>query len=241
MNDIPVLIAGGGPVGMTLALELGRRGVPCLLVEESDRSPTVPRASSLSARSMEHFRKCREDSGGFHRTQGAAEGRRSPLCCSGRTAPSRTDPGTAGPVHRLARRRDPRGSGGTDRSGAGREPGAEYATGGLTRRSTGPRPLSYPRARRSRRDSGSARRKAWSSAAPAYLPACTRHLVPEARSVSDSPPLDFAANAPGIRVPLLGKAVAVRFVVEVSPVPPLGGHGLVDERRRDRVRSLWSS
>ncbi|MGA6204476.1 FAD-dependent monooxygenase [Nocardia testacea] len=57
MNDVPVLIAGGGPVGMTLALELGRRGVPCLLVEESDRSPAVPRASSLSARSMEHFRR----------------------------------------------------------------------------------------------------------------------------------------------------------------------------------------
>lgn len=42
---------------MTLALELGRRAVPCLLLEESDRSPSVPRASSFSARSMEHFRK----------------------------------------------------------------------------------------------------------------------------------------------------------------------------------------
>ncbi|NKY31780.1 FAD-monooxygenase [Nocardia speluncae] len=57
MNDVPVVIAGGGPVGMTLALELGRRNVPCLLLEETDRSPAVPRASSFSARSMEHFRK----------------------------------------------------------------------------------------------------------------------------------------------------------------------------------------
>jgi 2-polyprenyl-6-methoxyphenol hydroxylase-like FAD-dependent oxidoreductase len=55
MNDVPVLIVGGGPVGMTLALDLGWRGVPCLLVEDTDRNMTVPRASSLSARSMEHF------------------------------------------------------------------------------------------------------------------------------------------------------------------------------------------
>ncbi|NKY54981.1 FAD-dependent monooxygenase [Nocardia flavorosea] len=57
MNDVPVLIVGGGPVGMILALELGRRNVSCLLLEETDRSPAVPRASSFSARSMEHFRK----------------------------------------------------------------------------------------------------------------------------------------------------------------------------------------
>ncbi|MEV6325437.1 FAD-dependent monooxygenase [Nocardia sp. NPDC051787] len=57
MNEVPVLIAGGGPVGMTLALDLGWRGVPCLLVEETDRTLAVPRASSVSARSMEHFRR----------------------------------------------------------------------------------------------------------------------------------------------------------------------------------------
>ncbi|MFQ6393600.1 FAD-dependent monooxygenase [Nocardia sp. KC 131] len=57
MSEVPVLIVGGGPIGMTLALDLGWRGVPCLLVEETDRILTVPRANTLSARSMEHFRR----------------------------------------------------------------------------------------------------------------------------------------------------------------------------------------
>jgi 2-polyprenyl-6-methoxyphenol hydroxylase-like FAD-dependent oxidoreductase len=32
-RDTPVLIAGGGPVGLALAVELGLRGVECLVVE----------------------------------------------------------------------------------------------------------------------------------------------------------------------------------------------------------------
>ena len=40
MKQVPVLIAGGGPVGMTLACELSRRGIACLLVE---RNPTTTR------------------------------------------------------------------------------------------------------------------------------------------------------------------------------------------------------
>ena len=35
MRHVPVLIAGGGPVGMTLARTLGRLGVRCLLVERN--------------------------------------------------------------------------------------------------------------------------------------------------------------------------------------------------------------
>lgn len=31
---VPVLIVGGGPVGLALAIELGRLGVGCLLVEQ---------------------------------------------------------------------------------------------------------------------------------------------------------------------------------------------------------------
>jgi choline dehydrogenase-like flavoprotein len=34
-----VIVAGAGPVGSTLAIDLGRRGVRCLLIE---RSPTTP-------------------------------------------------------------------------------------------------------------------------------------------------------------------------------------------------------
>ncbi|MGD0699401.1 MAG: FAD-dependent monooxygenase [Trebonia sp.] len=56
--DTPVLIAGGGPVGLALALELGLRGVECLVVEPR-RQPTRlrPRAKTLNARTMEHTRR----------------------------------------------------------------------------------------------------------------------------------------------------------------------------------------
>jgi 2-polyprenyl-6-methoxyphenol hydroxylase-like FAD-dependent oxidoreductase len=33
IRDTPVLIAGAGPVGLALAVELGLRGVECLVVE----------------------------------------------------------------------------------------------------------------------------------------------------------------------------------------------------------------
>jgi len=52
-----VLIAGGGPVGLSLAIELGSRGVPAILVSENIAFATHPRCNSTSARSMEHFRR----------------------------------------------------------------------------------------------------------------------------------------------------------------------------------------
>jgi len=52
-----VLIAGGGPVGLALACELGHRGVDCLLVEKRDGSITLPRMSAVSARNMEFCRR----------------------------------------------------------------------------------------------------------------------------------------------------------------------------------------
>jgi tetracenomycin A2 monooxygenase-dioxygenase len=58
MNDvtIPVLIAGGGPVGLAAALFLGRHGVPTVLVEKRDGTSQLPRAPGLQARTMELFR-----------------------------------------------------------------------------------------------------------------------------------------------------------------------------------------
>ncbi|MGE4337595.1 MAG: FAD-dependent monooxygenase [Pigmentiphaga sp.] len=53
----PVLIIGGGTAGLTLAGELGQRGVACLLIESREATNTHPRASSLGPRSMEHFRR----------------------------------------------------------------------------------------------------------------------------------------------------------------------------------------
>jgi len=59
MSDdvIPVLIAGGGPVGLALSVELGRAGVTCMLVERRDGSVSVPKMSGLSIRSMEFNRR----------------------------------------------------------------------------------------------------------------------------------------------------------------------------------------
>ncbi len=52
MKQVQVLIAGGGPVGMTLARDLARRGVTCMLVERNPtttRHPKIVAASILSA------------------------------------------------------------------------------------------------------------------------------------------------------------------------------------------------
>ena len=52
-----VAIAGGGPAGMVLAIELGRRGVDCVLIDEDAAPPRFPKANATTARSMEHFRR----------------------------------------------------------------------------------------------------------------------------------------------------------------------------------------
>ena len=55
--DVPVLIAGGGPVGLALAVELGRRNIECVLVEKRDGSVPVPKMSQVSTRAMEFCRR----------------------------------------------------------------------------------------------------------------------------------------------------------------------------------------
>jgi 2-polyprenyl-6-methoxyphenol hydroxylase-like FAD-dependent oxidoreductase len=54
--DVPVLIAGGGPVGLCLGIALARAGHRALLVEEREATTPHPKATLLGARSMEHFR-----------------------------------------------------------------------------------------------------------------------------------------------------------------------------------------
>jgi 2-polyprenyl-6-methoxyphenol hydroxylase-like FAD-dependent oxidoreductase len=57
VSQIPVLIAGGGPVGLTLAADLAWRGVKSLVVEPQVAVNVHPRAISIGVRSMEHFRR----------------------------------------------------------------------------------------------------------------------------------------------------------------------------------------
>ncbi len=57
MTDVDVLIAGAGPVGLSLAIELGRRGISCLLVERNDRVGYSPRAKTTNVRTREHLRR----------------------------------------------------------------------------------------------------------------------------------------------------------------------------------------
>lgn len=54
---IPVGIVGGGPAGLVTAIELGRRGVPCVLFEEDPTPPWFPKANASTARTMEHYRR----------------------------------------------------------------------------------------------------------------------------------------------------------------------------------------
>jgi 2-polyprenyl-6-methoxyphenol hydroxylase-like FAD-dependent oxidoreductase len=55
--DTPVLIVGGGPVGLTLGIDLAWRGQRCLLVEERTAPTRHPKATLLGARSMELYRR----------------------------------------------------------------------------------------------------------------------------------------------------------------------------------------
>ncbi|MBL8378736.1 MAG: FAD-dependent monooxygenase [Burkholderiales bacterium] len=57
MPHVPILIAGGGSVGLTLAGELGWRGAPCMLVEPRTEPNPHPRANAVANRTMEYFRR----------------------------------------------------------------------------------------------------------------------------------------------------------------------------------------
>ena len=54
---VPVLIVGGGPVGLALAGELGWRGIACELIEQTDGTIVSPKMNEVNARSMEICRR----------------------------------------------------------------------------------------------------------------------------------------------------------------------------------------
>lgn len=56
-EETPVLIVGGGPVGLTLAIDLGQRGVECVLVDKREAPGMLPKMERCNARTMEHYRR----------------------------------------------------------------------------------------------------------------------------------------------------------------------------------------
>ena len=55
--DCQVLIAGAGPVGLTMALDLGRRGINVLLIDKRSGFGKLPKMERCNARTMENFRR----------------------------------------------------------------------------------------------------------------------------------------------------------------------------------------
>jgi 2-polyprenyl-6-methoxyphenol hydroxylase-like FAD-dependent oxidoreductase len=57
LQETPVLIVDSGPVGLTLAIDLGQRGIPCLLVDKRLAPGMLPKMERCNARTMEHYRR----------------------------------------------------------------------------------------------------------------------------------------------------------------------------------------
>ena len=56
-QDCSVVIVGAGPCGLVLAIELGRRGVPVIVLDEKTSPVRFPAANATQARTMEHYRR----------------------------------------------------------------------------------------------------------------------------------------------------------------------------------------
>ncbi len=57
MTESEVLIVGAGPTGLTLAIDLGKRGVRCTLIEQKEKPAFLPKMERINARSMEIYRR----------------------------------------------------------------------------------------------------------------------------------------------------------------------------------------
>ena len=54
-NQYQVAIVGGGPVGVALAVDLGLRGIACVLIERRTELQNIPKGQNLTPRTLEHF------------------------------------------------------------------------------------------------------------------------------------------------------------------------------------------
>jgi 2-polyprenyl-6-methoxyphenol hydroxylase-like FAD-dependent oxidoreductase len=57
--DTEVLVVGAGPVGLTLAVDLGQKGVRCTLIERKAAPQFLPKMERCNARTMEIYRRMR--------------------------------------------------------------------------------------------------------------------------------------------------------------------------------------
>jgi 2-polyprenyl-6-methoxyphenol hydroxylase-like FAD-dependent oxidoreductase len=55
--DTQVLIVGAGPVGLTLAIDLGKKGIDCILIEKKEAPEFLPKMERCNARTMEIYRR----------------------------------------------------------------------------------------------------------------------------------------------------------------------------------------
>lgn len=55
--DTQVLIIGAGPTGLTLAIDLGLRGVRCMVIEQKEAPQFLPKMERCNARTMEIYRR----------------------------------------------------------------------------------------------------------------------------------------------------------------------------------------
>jgi 2-polyprenyl-6-methoxyphenol hydroxylase-like FAD-dependent oxidoreductase len=57
-NDLPVLIVGGGLVGLSTAMFLAPHGIRSLAIERQRNASPLPRAAHFHMRTLELFRAC---------------------------------------------------------------------------------------------------------------------------------------------------------------------------------------
>ena len=56
-RQVPVVIVGGGPVGLVLAIDLAHRGVATAVLESSETPRSFPKGNTHNSRTMEHYRR----------------------------------------------------------------------------------------------------------------------------------------------------------------------------------------
>lgn len=54
--EVPVVVVGGGPIGMLFALRLAQLGAPCLLAEQNATTISLPKMDMTNIKSMEILR-----------------------------------------------------------------------------------------------------------------------------------------------------------------------------------------